>query len=222
MAVQLRRSRALLRRGRADLPRPRHRRGGPDRAVAQHVVPLSGARARALRRRTCPPLARPGVTASAERHGCRPAARRGVRALRHLRGFPCPLGAKSDAETCGVDPALETGHARLETGIRVQQDRHRRRGSRGAPTSSPQAPEGPVRVTGWPLRPVSGRGELGGTPARLRRREASARAGQRLDQVGRNFMMHNNAHIVAVDLDRAQRRHLPEDAVGQRLVPGRR
>ncbi len=34
-------------------------------------------------------------------------------------GFPCPRGAKSDGETCGIDPALATGHARLATGVRV-------------------------------------------------------------------------------------------------------
>src|SRR6266545_1457460 len=35
-------------------------------------------------------------------------------------GFPCMLDAKSDAETCGVDPAIATGHARLLTGMRVR------------------------------------------------------------------------------------------------------
>ena len=35
-------------------------------------------------------------------------------------GFPCRLGAKSDAEVCAVDPALATGSARLATGVRVE------------------------------------------------------------------------------------------------------
>src|SRR5262245_9781443 len=35
-------------------------------------------------------------------------------------GFPCKLGAKSDAETCGIDPAIATGHATVLTGVRVR------------------------------------------------------------------------------------------------------
>ena len=35
-------------------------------------------------------------------------------------GFPCRLGAKSDAEVCAIDPALATGSARLATGVRVR------------------------------------------------------------------------------------------------------
>jgi len=35
-------------------------------------------------------------------------------------GYPCLLGAKSDGETCGVDPALATGNAQLFEGYRVE------------------------------------------------------------------------------------------------------
>jgi choline dehydrogenase-like flavoprotein len=34
-------------------------------------------------------------------------------------GFPCKVGAKSDAETCGIDPALATGNAKIVEGIEV-------------------------------------------------------------------------------------------------------
>ena len=34
-------------------------------------------------------------------------------------GYPCQLGAKNDAETCGVDPALATGNAELVTGCEI-------------------------------------------------------------------------------------------------------
>ena len=34
-------------------------------------------------------------------------------------GFPCRVGAKSDAEVRAIDPALATGSARLATGVRV-------------------------------------------------------------------------------------------------------
>src|SRR5439155_585598 len=64
-------------------------------------------------------------------------------------GFPCRLGAKSDAETCGIDPALATGNARLETGVRVRRlvaGRRRRRGPcrAGHSTGSP-----PAASSGW-------------------------------------------------------------------------
>ena len=34
-------------------------------------------------------------------------------------GFPCQVGAKADAETCGVRPALDTGNVALQTGTKV-------------------------------------------------------------------------------------------------------
>src|SRR5438128_1352521 len=62
-------------------------------------------------------------------------------------GFPCKLGAKSDAETCGIEPALATGHARLLTGMRVRRlvtDRTGRRVERLVA----EGPEGTIEVTG--------------------------------------------------------------------------
>ena len=88
-------------------------------------------------------------------------------------GFPCPLGAKSDAETCAVDPALRDRPCAPGDRHPGAEDRHRRRGSRRHPPHRRGARRAGARQ-GWPLRPVSGRGELGGTPARLRRREAPA------------------------------------------------
>lgn len=34
-------------------------------------------------------------------------------------GFPCQIGAKNDSETCGIDPALATGKAKLLEGVTV-------------------------------------------------------------------------------------------------------
>ena len=62
-------------------------------------------------------------------------------------GFPCLLGAKSDAETCAVDPALATGHARLATGsgcARIVTDARGRR----VVQARRRGPDGPVTVTG--------------------------------------------------------------------------
>ena len=46
-------------------------------------------------------------------------------------GFPCRVGAKWDAETCALDPALADRAARLATGLRVRRLAHRRPGPAG-------------------------------------------------------------------------------------------
>jgi choline dehydrogenase-like flavoprotein len=108
-------------------------------------------------------------------------------------GFPCRLGAKSDAETCAIDPALETGHARLETGVRVRRivADGRRVGRLIA-----DGPGGRLEITGEQF--VLAAGAVNSAALLL----ASGGLANGSGQVGRNFMMHNNAHIVAVDLDR--------------------
>lgn len=45
-------------------------------------------------------------------------------------GFPCKLKAKSDAETCGVDPALATGNASLLEGVVIEKLIHNPAGDR--------------------------------------------------------------------------------------------
>ena len=116
-------------------------------------------------------------------------------------GFPCPLDAKSDAETCGIDPALATGRARLETGVRVRRivaDA----GGRRVDRLVAEGPRGAFEVTGE--RFVLAAGAV--NSAALLLASADARHPRGLanssGQVGRNLMLHNNAHIVAVDLDR--------------------
>jgi choline dehydrogenase-like flavoprotein len=116
-------------------------------------------------------------------------------------GFPCMRGAKSDAETCGVDPALATGHARLETGVRVRRivtDGSGRRVQR----LMAEGRDGSVEVTGG--RFVLAAGAVNSAALLLASADEKHPNGlaNGSDQVGRNFMMHNNAHIVAVDLDR--------------------
>jgi choline dehydrogenase-like flavoprotein len=117
-------------------------------------------------------------------------------------GFPCRVGAKSDAETCGVDPALATGKARLATGLRVCRlvtDPAGRRVVRALA----EGPDGTVTITG--RRFVLAAGAV--NSAALLLASASDRhpagLGNSSGQVGRNFMMHNNAHIAAVDLDQS-------------------
>jgi choline dehydrogenase-like flavoprotein len=116
-------------------------------------------------------------------------------------GFPCPLGAKSDAETCGIDPAIATGHARLETGVHVRRIVTDGTGRRVDHLMAEDR-EGPVRVTGGKF--VLAAGAVNSAVLLLASADDEHPRGlaNSSDQVGRNFMVHNNAHIVAVDLDR--------------------
>jgi len=116
-------------------------------------------------------------------------------------GFPCKLGAKSDAETCALDPALATGHARLLTGVRVRRIVTDGTGRRVDHLTA-EGRGGALEVRGGKF--VIAAGAVNSAALLL------ASVGDKhprglansSDQVGRNFMMHNNAHIVAVDLDR--------------------
>jgi choline dehydrogenase-like flavoprotein len=126
-------------------------------------------------------------------------------------GFPCRLGAKSDAETCGVDPALATGNARLATGVRV----HRIETADGGRTVRrvlADTPAGPAEITG--RRFVLAAGAVNSAALLLASASDDHPDGLANGSglVGRNLMMHNNAHIVAVDLDR------PNDVTFQKTL----
>jgi len=116
-------------------------------------------------------------------------------------GFPCRLGAKSDAETCAIDPALDTGTMRLVTGTVVRRIVADATGKRVDHLVVEDA-DGASRVRGTKFVLAAGSVNSAalllasagdGHPAGL----ANSSGG-----VGRRFMMHNNAHVAAVDLDR--------------------
>src|SRR5687768_5566745 len=116
-------------------------------------------------------------------------------------GFPCPRGAKSDAETCGIDPALATGNARLATGVRVRRIVTDATGRRVRQVVADGA-NGSVRVSGRKF--VIAAGAVNSAALLLASADENHPRGlaNGSDLVGRNFMMHNNAHIVAIDLTR--------------------
>jgi choline dehydrogenase-like flavoprotein len=116
-------------------------------------------------------------------------------------GFPCKLGAKSDAETCGIDPAIATGNARLLTGVRVRRIVTDGTGRRVDHLVA-EGRDGQVKVTG--VKFVLAAGAVNSAALLLTSADDKHPRGlaNSSDQVGRNFMMHNNAHIVAVDLNR--------------------
>jgi choline dehydrogenase-like flavoprotein len=126
-------------------------------------------------------------------------------------GFPCMLGAKSDAETCGIEPALATGSARLLTGMRVRRIVTDGSGRRVDHLVAEDR-DGRVKVTG--ARFVLAAGAVNSAALLLASADDKHPHGlaNSSGQVGRNFMMHNNAHIVAVDLNR------PNDVVFQKTL----
>ncbi len=175
----------------------------------------------------------PYIAAMADRlreHGVRPASNAmgidlqpggGCVRCATCDGFPCLLGAKSDAETCGMQAALATGKVRLRTGLRVTRLITDPTGQRVVAALA-DGPEGEVRVTADKF--VLSAGAV--NSAALLLASASDRHPNGLanssGQVGRNFMMHNNAHIAAIDAASGERCGLPEDVVCQRLLPRRR
>ena len=116
-------------------------------------------------------------------------------------GFPCPYGAKSDAETCALDPALATGQVRLVTGTRVRRLVTDVTGRRLDHLVA-DAPGGPVTVTGG--RFVLAAGAVNSAALLLASADGAHPAGlaNASGLVGRRLMMHNNAHVAAIDLDR--------------------
>jgi choline dehydrogenase-like flavoprotein len=116
-------------------------------------------------------------------------------------GFPCKLDAKSDAQTCGIDPAVATGQARLLTGMRVRRIVTDGTGRRVDHVVAENR-DGELKVTG--SRFVLAAGAVNSAALLLASADDKHPRGlaNSSDQVGRNFMMHNNAHLVAVDLNR--------------------
>ena len=116
-------------------------------------------------------------------------------------GFACRLGAKSDAETCAVDRALATGYARLATGLQVQRLVTDQPGRRVVEAVA-NGPAGEVRVTGRRFVVSAGAANSAAlllASAGPKHPDGLANSSGR---VGRSFMMHNNAHIACIDLDR--------------------
>ncbi len=116
-------------------------------------------------------------------------------------GFPCKLGAKGDAETRGVDPALATGNARLITGYRVLHIATDYTG-RNVTHLIAEGPSGQVQIRGRKF--VLAAGAVNSAALLLASAGGKHPSGlaNSTGLVGRNFMMHNNTHLAAVDLNR--------------------
>ncbi|MDP9220060.1 MAG: GMC family oxidoreductase [Actinomycetota bacterium] len=116
-------------------------------------------------------------------------------------GFPCRLGAKNDAETCGIDPAIATGNARLLTGAQVRRIETDRSGLRVQRLVADGA-DGPLTISGGKFVLAAGAVSSAALLLASADDKHPAGLGNSSDQVGRNFMMHNNSHVAAVDMNR--------------------
>ena len=106
-------------------------------------------------------------------------------------GFVCKLDAKSDAQTCALEPALKTGKVRLETNLRVTQ----------VVVKNGKVDHLLAKRDGHEIKIIAKKYVLSlgavNTAALLLRSGPIANSSGLL---GRNFMMHNNAHIAAFNV----------------------
>lgn len=116
-------------------------------------------------------------------------------------GFPCQVAAKSDAEICAIDPALATGHARLMTGVRVRRVVTDTTG-RHVDHLVADGPDGTVTITARAFVLAAGAVQSAALLLASAGGEHPRGLANSSGQVGRNFMMHNNAHVAAIDLGR--------------------
>jgi len=106
-------------------------------------------------------------------------------------GFVCKLDAKSDAQTCALEPALKTGKVRLETNLKVTQ----------VVVKNGKVDHLLAKRDGHEIKIIAKKYVLSlgavNTAALLLRSGPIANSSGLL---GRNFMMHNNAHIAAFNV----------------------
>jgi choline dehydrogenase-like flavoprotein len=106
-------------------------------------------------------------------------------------GFVCKLDAKSDAQTCALEPALKTGKVKLETNLKVTQ----------VVVKNNRVDYLLAQRDGHEVKIIAKKYVLSlgavNTAALLLRSGSIANSSGLL---GKNFMMHNNAHIAAFDI----------------------
>lgn len=105
-------------------------------------------------------------------------------------GFICKLDAKSDAQTCALNPAIKTGHVKLERNLKVTKVV-----TNGRKVEYLLAERDGNQVKIYAKKYVLSLGAVNTAALLLRSGQVANSSGL----VGRNFMMHNNAHIAAFD-----------------------
>ena len=113
-------------------------------------------------------------------------------------GFPCKLGAKSDSENCGVDPALATGKATLLDGVTITKLIHDETGTKIIRAIGVKNGE-PVEIIAKTFVVSGG----AANSAALLLKSASEKHPHGLanssGQVGRNWMVHNSTFMVGIN-----------------------
>ena len=109
-------------------------------------------------------------------------------------GFVCKVDAKSDAEINALNPAIATGKVKLMTGAKVEKVVLTADG-KSVDHLLVETKDGVVKVFGKKF--VLSAGGVNSAVILLKSGVANSS-----DMVGRNFMMHNNAHIAAFDIRR--------------------
>lgn len=108
-------------------------------------------------------------------------------------GFPCRLGAKSDAQTCALGPAMASGAVRLITGARIDTvDVVQGRARSVSGVLKAGEVEEPIRIEADHI--VLSAGAVNSAAILLRSGVANSSG-----LVGRRYMVHNNTHLAAVD-----------------------
>jgi len=112
-------------------------------------------------------------------------------------GFPCRLGAKSDAETCALGPALAGGSVRLLTGARI---RSVEVGPDGQVARLHGDVDGePLVVEGAMFALAAGAANSAAILLASRSERFPTGVANSSGLLGRNYMVHNNTHLAAVD-----------------------
>ena len=109
-------------------------------------------------------------------------------------GFVCKVDAKSDAEINALNPAIATGNVTLMTSVHVTRIVL---SADGETVSHLEATQKGEKLEIYAKNFVISAGSVNTAALLLRSGVANSS-----DQVGRNFMMHNNSHIAAVDMRR--------------------
>ena len=112
-------------------------------------------------------------------------------------GFPCRIGAKSDAQTCALGPALAGGQVRLLTNTRI--DRIDTEGTERVTRLVGEHAGEPVWITGGAFVLAAGAANTAALMLRSSDDRWPNGVGNSNDLVGRNYMMHNNTHLAAID-----------------------
>lgn len=114
-------------------------------------------------------------------------------------GFPCRVDAKSDAEVCALEPAMATGRVRLLTNAYVHSLRTAGHPDDRVTEALAEVDGETVRIEAAIFVVSAGAANSAALLLRSRSDRWPTGLGNGTDLLGRNYMVHNNTHLAAVD-----------------------